>query len=121
MRVHELKTWKMSFEAVLSDEKRFEFRKGDRNFRVGDMLWLREYCPFSGEYSGRSVHRMVTHLSFAGGFVIMSLQTPTEAEAAESVELVESSPGCMLNAALLDGVESTDSAMGVNPGPGEFV
>jgi hypothetical protein len=44
---HELKTWPDPFSAVVIDQKRHVIRQDDRGFRVGDMLWLREWDPFS--------------------------------------------------------------------------
>jgi ASC-1-like (ASCH) protein len=40
---HELKILPEYFEAVRSGEKRFELRKNDRNFKVGDWVGLREF------------------------------------------------------------------------------
>lgn len=52
--VHELKTESPWFNAVWREEKPFELRKRDRDFRVGDILKLREYDKDNG-YSGRVV------------------------------------------------------------------
>jgi hypothetical protein len=60
-RIHELKTWPDFFGRVVSGEKTFEIRHDDRGFRVGDVLWLREWSKAKG-YSGREVHRRVTYL-----------------------------------------------------------
>ena len=51
MRVHELKTWPEFFSAARSGIKRFEVRKDDRAFEVGDLLVLREFEP--GKTSAR--------------------------------------------------------------------
>lgn len=59
---HELKTWPKHYEALALGEKRFELRKNDRGFKAGDTLFLREWDPTSGEYSGRSMRATVTYL-----------------------------------------------------------
>lgn len=40
--LHELKTDGEMFQAVKEGRKTFEIRKNDRNFKVGDELWLKE-------------------------------------------------------------------------------
>lgn len=42
---HDLKTWTEYFQAVKSGDKTFEIRENDRNFKVGDVLLLREFIP----------------------------------------------------------------------------
>ena len=51
-KTHTLKTWPEYFSAVVLGHKRFEIRKNDRDFSVGDTLILEEYNPETGEYSG---------------------------------------------------------------------
>lgn len=81
MRTHELKTWPSYFELLASGAKTFEFRNNDRDFSVGDLLKLREYDPTTGEYSGRMLSKLVTHVMHGPDFglpegkVIMSLVT----------------------------------------------
>jgi uncharacterized protein DUF3850 len=45
MAAHELKTWPPYFEHLLDGRKRFEVRKNDRRFAVGDVIKFREYVP----------------------------------------------------------------------------
>ena len=84
---HELKYHPEPFQAVKRNEKRFEFRKDDRDYRVGDNLHLREWIPGSGwdndggnegDYTGDECHRRVDYIIREGfgipkGYCIMSL------------------------------------------------
>lgn len=45
MITHELKCWPEFFQAVSRNDKTFEIRKNDRDFKVGDRFKLREFCP----------------------------------------------------------------------------
>ena len=81
MTIHDLKTGPEMFEAVQAETKTVEIRKDDRGFKVGDLLNLCEWSQDSGEYSGRSCLRCVTHLVSGGqfglepGHVAMSLSS----------------------------------------------
>ncbi|MDU6115940.1 MAG: ASCH/PUA domain-containing protein [Paeniclostridium sordellii] len=50
MKLHELKILPKFYEKVTSGEKRFEIRKDDRHFKVGDLIRLNE---FDNDYTGR--------------------------------------------------------------------
>ena len=58
--VHILKTWPGYFQLVFSGVKKFELRKNDRDFKVGDLLILMEFYPDAQSYSGREVRVVVT-------------------------------------------------------------
>jgi len=62
MTRHELKTWPQYFAAVRSGKKRFEIRRNDRDFSVGDILVLREFDPDSDAYTGQIEERQITFL-----------------------------------------------------------
>ena len=62
MTRHELKTWPKYFAAVRSGQKRFEIRRNDRDFKVGDILVLREFDPDSETYTGPVEERQITFL-----------------------------------------------------------
>ena len=63
MKVHELKVWPEYFDAILDGSKKFEIRKNDRGFEVGDRLLLQEYCPHDKEYTGAHVFAEVTYMT----------------------------------------------------------
>lgn len=70
--VHELKTWPEPFEAVVQGLKGYEIRKADRDFTVGDVLYLREYDPSTKTYTGRHTFRLVTYMTPGGAFGLPS-------------------------------------------------
>lgn len=61
MRI-EKKAWPDSFEAVLSGKKRFDARLADFECNEGDILFLREWDPATGKYTGRTVEKKVAYV-----------------------------------------------------------
>lgn len=59
-QLHELKIYPKYFEAVLDESKTFEIRKNDRNFHVGDNIFLREWDNI--KYSGRTIFAEITYI-----------------------------------------------------------
>ncbi len=59
---HELKVWPEYYSALMSNRKRFELRKYDRDFKVGDELLLREYDPKTNSYTGESLRRWIHYI-----------------------------------------------------------
>ena len=57
---HELKIYPQYFEDVISGKKKFEIRKNDRKYRVGDILILKEWDNI--KYSGREARAEVIYL-----------------------------------------------------------
>lgn len=62
MTVHNLKTWPEPFMSVFSNVKKFEIRKDDRGFNVGDSVLLCEWDPKSREYTGRMMKFPITYI-----------------------------------------------------------
>lgn len=58
--VHDLKCTSNFFEAVADGSKTFEARRNDRNFKVGDVLRIREFGNM--EYTGREVRKRITYI-----------------------------------------------------------
>ena len=62
----ELKCWPAFFGAIAAGDKRHDLRRStDRDFRVGDLLLLREFDPDSCAYTGRTQKVAVTYVTSA--------------------------------------------------------
>lgn len=62
---HELKIYPEYFDAVASGIKPFEVRKNDRGYKVGDMLYLREYdktAALGSPWTGRTCKKYITYI-----------------------------------------------------------
>lgn len=63
---HELKCWPKFFAAIACGEKRHDLRRAtDRDFRPGDRLFLREFDPDRGVYTGQTQRVTVTYITSA--------------------------------------------------------
>lgn len=78
MDYHHLKILPEYFEAVIEGKKKFEIRKNDRDYKVGDGIFLNE---FDGEkYTGESLLVFITYILQGGqyglekDYVIMSIE-----------------------------------------------
>jgi hypothetical protein len=81
MNIHRLKTWPIYFEAIWDDRKNFEVRKDDRHFAILDKLFLEEFDPERGDYSGRYIEAEITYVmrnstfkAIEIGYVVMALR-----------------------------------------------
>jgi hypothetical protein len=80
--IHNLKTHPGPFGAVRVGIKHHEVRKFDRDYRVGDTVFLHEYDPHTELYSGLSIPKQITYISLPGtwglpeGLGILSLGEP---------------------------------------------
>lgn len=68
MRTHGLKCWPSSFEAILDGRKRFDLRRDDRQFEVGDSLRFLEWNPDREEYTSRTYWVTITYILKSGSF-----------------------------------------------------
>lgn len=77
MKVHELKTDTQYFRKTLYGKKTFEIRLNDRDFKVGDVVLLREW--HDTKFTGREIRGVITYIlddKFIGlkkGYVAISL------------------------------------------------
>jgi hypothetical protein len=82
VRVHRLKTWPGPFRAVWRGDKGHEFRRDDRDFRVGDWLLLLEWKPKRKTFTGRRISARVTYVTrgrfgVPRGFAVLPLSRAT--------------------------------------------
>jgi hypothetical protein len=76
MATHQLKCLPDFFIAIWIGAKRFEIRRNDRNYSVGDTLVLREYDDYEETYSGREMTFRVTYTTTfeqKDGFIVMGI------------------------------------------------
>lgn len=83
---HTLKSWPSLFEEAAVGRKKFELRRNDRNFEIGDILLLREFEPDTETYTGREKRFKVTYITsqsspcalsneaLGDGYVILSIE-----------------------------------------------
>lgn len=60
MKTHRIKLASQYFDAVQKEEKNFEIRKNDRDYREGDWLILREWD--GSNFTGRKIVRRIVHI-----------------------------------------------------------
>nr|DAM00133.1 MAG TPA: activating signal cointegrator [Caudoviricetes sp.] len=76
MKIHELKIHPKYYNAVNEEIKTFEIRENDRNYKVGDVLILREFTP-EKQYTGNYVYvivRYITDYAQKENFIVMSIE-----------------------------------------------
>lgn len=78
MKTHELKTWPEHFQATWEGKKKFEIRKNDRDFQIGDDVSLKEYSFETDTYSGRSMIAEITYfldfpVGLREGYVVLGI------------------------------------------------
>lgn len=80
MKIHTLKILPQYYDDVAEYRKAFELRKDDRDFKVGEVLILREYDPEESEFTGRAMVRNIGYIlrncpeyGLAEGYCILGL------------------------------------------------
>lgn len=65
-KVHEVKSWPKLFEATINGSKKHDMRRSsDREYRVGDILHMREFDPEKNAYTGRYANALITYITSA--------------------------------------------------------
>lgn len=78
---HELKIFPWYYYAMVTNKKKFELRENDRNYKVGDILVLREYDPQHKKHTGHYLEVEVTYIlrldeffNLDNDYVVMSIR-----------------------------------------------
>ena len=77
MKVHELKIASEFFEAVKDGRKKFEIRKNDRNYKVGDVLMLLEYDKYYQAFTGEKTTVEIIYMTDYAqqdGYVVLGIE-----------------------------------------------
>ena len=62
-KTHEIKCWPQFFGPVADGTKPFEIRENDRDYRVGDTLHIREWCPTKRDLTGCECRAIISYLT----------------------------------------------------------
>lgn len=80
-KAHFLKCAPEPFEAVKSGLKKFEYRKFDRDFEVGDVIVLQKFESFGQRYFDSQIAARIEYMLTAGsgfgvpdGYCVMSIR-----------------------------------------------
>lgn len=86
-KTHEIKCWPQFFGPVQDGTKPFEIRKNDRDFRVGDTLHVREWCPTKRDFTGHECRAIISYLTpweqIKGNVVLGIKLLPQDAECSQ--------------------------------------
>lgn len=65
-RVHHMKVWPHYFDAIILYGKRFEVRKNDRNYKVGDRMVMHVWDPIEQAYTQYGCTCTITYILHGG-------------------------------------------------------
>jgi len=78
--IHYVKCWPSIFEVMKSEDKLFDIRKDDRDYKKGDIIVQQEYNQITETYTGREnafkikwCLRNASEFGLMDGYVAMSL------------------------------------------------
>ena len=93
--IHDLKCWPQYFAPAKLGIKSFEVRRNDRDYKIGDILLLREWNPETQDYIGNKCFFLVTYCLYGDknrtmgvdeGFVFMAVRV-IESKESEEIQL----------------------------------
>ena len=88
---YDVKSWPQFFQPMIDGVKKHDMRnKRDREYKVGDIMLLREFDPFGGGYTGRSARFRITYITSNDTPCALSSVGLGDDMAILSVELLES-------------------------------
>lgn len=61
MKTHYLDIQKKYYEDILYNKKQFEIRRNNRNYKIGDILHLKEIE--NDNYTGRTINKKIIYIS----------------------------------------------------------
>ena len=77
MNVHTLKSYPYNFQMVVDKTMSFQLRYADRDYQVGDLLFLKEYSE-KWEYTGRTQLAVINNIiigdGLEDGYVILNME-----------------------------------------------
>lgn len=79
MKIHELKIAPKYYKEVLAGFKKVEIRFNDRDYQVGDVLFLNEWSRVTKRYTGSQIRRKVAQVykdmpGLKGNYVLLQIE-----------------------------------------------
>ncbi len=93
--IHQLKIWPEYFEAVQRGSKRFEIRKNDRDYQVGDILILSCFDPDTNSYIREDDGAFIKTIAAYITYIAQGVFGLPEDIAVMSIEPVGVEPRCI--------------------------
>lgn len=63
MTTHMVKSWSHLYDAIVSGAKSYDLRKNDRDYKVGDILHLKQYDNINGKFTGWQTTRRISYIT----------------------------------------------------------
>lgn len=80
MKIVEFKIWPQFHEEVRAGTKPFEVRDDLKGAERGDIMWLREWCPETKQYTGKESRHKIGFILNMPEFYVIAHDTNSPAE-----------------------------------------